>query len=47
MSHEVTDHVRDDVTTPSLDRAVVLGQAPDATKEYFRVPRVIDKGDEA
>lgn len=45
MSHEATDHLREDVTTPSLDRAVVLGQAPDATKEYFRVPRVIDKGE--
>ncbi len=45
MSHEASDRVRDDVTTPSLDRAVVLGQAPDATKEYFRVPRVIDKGE--
>lgn len=46
MSHEATDRVREDATTPSLDRAVVLGQAPDATKEYFRVPRVIDKGED-
>jgi aspartyl-tRNA(Asn)/glutamyl-tRNA(Gln) amidotransferase subunit C len=45
MSHEATDHVREDVTTPSLDRAIVLKQAPDATKEYFRVPRVIEKGE--
>ncbi len=46
MSHEATEHVRDDVVTSSLDRAVVLGQAPDATQEYFRVPRVIGKADE-
>ncbi len=46
MSHEATDHMRDDVVTPSLDRAVVLAQAPDATKEYFRVPRVLGKGDD-
>lgn len=46
MSHEATDHVRDDVVTPSLDRALVLGEAPDATKEFFRVPRVIGKADE-
>lgn len=45
MSHEATDHVREDVATPSLDRATILGQAPDATKEYFRVPRVIGKAD--
>jgi len=45
MSHEATDHVREDVVTPSLDRARVLAEAPDATKEYFRVPRVI-KGEE-
>jgi Asp-tRNA(Asn)/Glu-tRNA(Gln) amidotransferase C subunit len=31
--------------TPSLDRAVVLAQAPDATQEYFRVPRVLGKGE--
>lgn len=47
MSHEATDHLREDVVTPSLDRAVVLKQAPDATKEYFRVPRVLGKGDDA
>lgn len=47
MSHEATDHMREDAVAPSLDCAVVLGQAPDATKEYFRVPRVLGKGDEA
>jgi aspartyl-tRNA(Asn)/glutamyl-tRNA(Gln) amidotransferase subunit C len=46
MSHEAVDHVREDAVTPSLDRALVLGQAPDHTPDYFRVPRVIEKGDE-
>ncbi len=46
MSHETIDPVREDVVTPSLDRKIVLGEAPDATGEYFRVPRVIDKGDD-
>ncbi|MCI0451136.1 MAG: Asp-tRNA(Asn)/Glu-tRNA(Gln) amidotransferase subunit GatC [Candidatus Latescibacteria bacterium] len=45
MSHEAEDHVREDVVTPSLDRAVVLSQAPDHTPDYFRVPRVIEKGE--
>lgn len=30
-----------------LDRATVLSQAPDATPEFFRVPRVIEKNGEA
>jgi aspartyl-tRNA(Asn)/glutamyl-tRNA(Gln) amidotransferase subunit C len=46
MSHEATDHVREDVVAPSLERASVLGEAPDATKEFFRVPRVIGKADD-
>jgi aspartyl-tRNA(Asn)/glutamyl-tRNA(Gln) amidotransferase subunit C len=44
---EPADDVRDDVVTPGLDRATVLSQAPDATPEFFRVPRVIGKADEA
>ncbi len=46
MSHESIEHVRDDLETPSLDRATVLGQAPDAIEEYFRVPRVIGRGED-
>ena len=38
---------RTDDVTPGLDRAVVLSQAPDATKEFFRVPRVIGRGEES
>ena len=41
------EHVRADEVTPGLDRAVVLGQAPDATKEFFRVPRVLRGDDES
>lgn len=33
---------RDDVVTPSLARDVVLGQAPDAAGEHFRVPAILD-----
>ncbi len=46
MSHESGDHVRDDVVTPSLERKVVLSEAPDKADQYFRVPRVIGKGDD-
>jgi aspartyl-tRNA(Asn)/glutamyl-tRNA(Gln) amidotransferase subunit C len=50
MSHEKSgeaDHVRTDEVTPGLDRATVLSQAPDATQEFFRVPRVIGKAEES
>jgi aspartyl-tRNA(Asn)/glutamyl-tRNA(Gln) amidotransferase subunit C len=50
MSHETPsegEHAREDVVAPGLDRAVVLSQAPDATKEFFRVPRVIGRDEEA
>lgn len=39
--------LREDVVTPGLDRADVLAQAPDATTEFFRVPRVISRGEES
>ncbi len=32
---------RDDVAVPSLDRDVVLSQAPRREGPYFRVPRII------
>jgi aspartyl-tRNA(Asn)/glutamyl-tRNA(Gln) amidotransferase subunit C len=47
MSLEKSDHVRDDAVTQSLDRATVLREAPDATDEFFRVPRVLGKDDES
>ena len=49
ISHETGAegaHMRADETTPGLDRATVLSQAPDATNEFFRVPRVIGRADE-
>ncbi len=36
--------LRDDEVTPSLDRAEVLAQAPDAEGSRFRVPPVLGDG---
>ncbi len=49
MSHEgdVVEDMREDAVTPGLDRADVLAQAPDATGEFFRVPRVISRDEES
>jgi aspartyl-tRNA(Asn)/glutamyl-tRNA(Gln) amidotransferase subunit C len=48
MSHEDAGHdLREDAVAPGLDRADVLAQAPDATREFFRVPRVISRGEES
>ena len=50
MSHDRSaegEHVRADEVTPGLERDVVLKQAPDATKEFFRVPRVIGRDEES
>jgi aspartyl-tRNA(Asn)/glutamyl-tRNA(Gln) amidotransferase subunit C len=48
MAHEDAGQgLREDVTTPGLDRGVVLSQAPDATDEFFRVPRVISRDEES
>jgi len=35
--------LREDVVKPSLDRAVVLSQAPEANAEFFKVPKVIER----
>jgi aspartyl-tRNA(Asn)/glutamyl-tRNA(Gln) amidotransferase subunit C len=47
-SHPIpmTNAFRPDEVTPSLDRAEILDQAPDAVDGYFRVPRILD-GDAA
>lgn len=44
-SHPIpmTNAFRPDEVTPSLDRAEVLAQAPDAEDGYFRVPRILDE----
>jgi aspartyl-tRNA(Asn)/glutamyl-tRNA(Gln) amidotransferase subunit C len=36
---------REDVLRPSLPRDVVLAQAPDPVRGYFRVPRIIGEAE--
>ena len=38
----VSNVMRNDETTISLDRRKALGNAPDRTEEFFRVPKVIE-----
>lgn len=38
----MTNAFRPDEIEPSLDRAEILEQAPDAVDGYFRVPRILD-----
>ncbi len=38
----ITNVLRDDVVTPSLDRDEVLAQAPAHEAGFFRVPRVLE-----
>ncbi len=38
----ITNVLRDDVATPSLDRDEVLAQAPAHQDGFFRVPRVLE-----
>jgi aspartyl-tRNA(Asn)/glutamyl-tRNA(Gln) amidotransferase subunit C len=35
--------LRPDVVLPSLDRAVVMAQAPDTDQVFFKVPKVIER----
>jgi aspartyl-tRNA(Asn)/glutamyl-tRNA(Gln) amidotransferase subunit C len=35
--------LRDDVTQPSLDRAIVMKQAPETDGVFFKVPKVIER----
>ena len=42
----MTNAFRPDEVTPSLDRDEILGQAPDAVDGYFRVPRILESGQE-
>jgi aspartyl-tRNA(Asn)/glutamyl-tRNA(Gln) amidotransferase subunit C len=35
--------LREDVVRPSLDRAVVFSQAPEADGTFFKVPKVIER----
>ncbi|MCC7201367.1 MAG: Asp-tRNA(Asn)/Glu-tRNA(Gln) amidotransferase subunit GatC [Nitrospirae bacterium] len=38
----VKNVLREDIVRTSLDREKVLGNAPDRTEEFFRVPKVIE-----
>ena len=38
----ITNVLRDDIVTPSLDRDEVLAQAPAHEQGFFRVPRVLE-----
>jgi aspartyl-tRNA(Asn)/glutamyl-tRNA(Gln) amidotransferase subunit C len=38
-----TAGLRDDLQMPSLDRAMVLAQAPETDQFFFKVPRVLER----
>jgi aspartyl-tRNA(Asn)/glutamyl-tRNA(Gln) amidotransferase subunit C len=38
-----TAGLRDDLQMPSLDRAMVLAQAPETDQVFFKVPRVLER----
>ena len=40
----ITNVLRDDAVTPSLDRDEVLAQAPAHDRGFFRVPKVLEGG---
>lgn len=39
---ELTNVMRDDAPRPSLPPADTLGNAPDRTEEFYRVPKIIE-----
>jgi aspartyl-tRNA(Asn)/glutamyl-tRNA(Gln) amidotransferase subunit C len=40
---EVGDSLRTDEVRPSLDRAVVMAEAPETDGRFFKVPKVIER----
>ena len=42
-SGDMANVLRADVVRPSLDRAVVMPQAPETDKAFFKVPKVIER----
>lgn len=40
---EAVNHLRADRGQPPLDRSAMLGQAPGASAEFFRVPKVVKR----
>jgi aspartyl-tRNA(Asn)/glutamyl-tRNA(Gln) amidotransferase subunit C len=47
ISQKDEEHLRDDEVMPGLERSRVMEQAPDHTDEFFRVPKVLGRGDES
>jgi len=47
ISQKDEEHLREDEVTPGLERSRVMEQAPDHTSEFFRVPKVLGRGDES
>lgn len=45
IAHAAGAPLREDVAREGLPREVVLDQAPDAAAGFFRVPRVIERGE--
>jgi aspartyl-tRNA(Asn)/glutamyl-tRNA(Gln) amidotransferase subunit C len=41
--HEDRPKLRRDEVRPGLDRDVILRQAPDAAKGFFRVPKIVER----
>jgi aspartyl-tRNA(Asn)/glutamyl-tRNA(Gln) amidotransferase subunit C len=46
VGHFDKEHVREDEPAPGLDRDELLDQAVDTADGFFRVPPVIERGDE-
>lgn len=42
-AHDSRDALREDVRRPSLDRAVVMAEAPETDGVFFKVPKVIER----
>jgi aspartyl-tRNA(Asn)/glutamyl-tRNA(Gln) amidotransferase subunit C len=40
---EAGTSLREDVVTPSLDRAIVMAAAPESDGRFFKVPKVIER----
>jgi aspartyl-tRNA(Asn)/glutamyl-tRNA(Gln) amidotransferase subunit C len=43
LMHAGRGRLREDVVSPSLDRATVLSQAPETDGAFFKVPKVIER----
>jgi aspartyl-tRNA(Asn)/glutamyl-tRNA(Gln) amidotransferase subunit C len=43
LLNAATGELRGDTVLPSLDRAVVMAQAPETDQAFFKVPKVIER----